>query len=104
MKSRDVKVGGSNCPLEAFGAAVGEPGSDDLGFRGPGPVSRGTGRAGDRHRRARAHLAGPHAPGQLVVAGSHGRGGLRGLLLGSTSQALLRRAICPVASFPSARP
>ncbi|GAB3507780.1 universal stress protein [Amycolatopsis cihanbeyliensis] len=37
------------------------------------------------------------AAAQLLVVGSHGRNALTGLLLGSTSQALLHKAECPVA-------
>ena len=33
---------------------------------------------------------------QLLVVGSHGRGGFRGMLLGSTSRALLQYAPCPM--------
>lgn len=40
----------------------------------------------------------------LIVLGSHGHGLMHDLILGSTAQAVLRRAPCPVLVVPSARP
>ncbi|MBZ4236557.1 universal stress protein, partial [Mycobacterium tuberculosis] len=41
-------------------------------------------------------LAGAAEGAQLLVTGSHGRGGFKGMLLGSTSRALLQVAPCPM--------
>lgn len=42
------------------------------------------------------HLLEHAANAQLLVVGSRGRGGFRGMLLGSTSQALIYHATCPL--------
>ncbi|WCZ39865.1 universal stress protein [Corynebacterium jeddahense] len=48
-----------------------------------------------RDRPVRA-LASEAEGAQLLVTGSHGRGGFKGMLLGSTSRALLQSAPCPM--------
>ncbi|SIR76856.1 universal stress protein [Williamsia sterculiae] len=62
---------------------------------------------GEKHPDVRVHrIVAPDGPAdrlldaardaQLIVLGTRGRGGFRGLLLGSTSQAVLHGARCPV--------
>lgn len=46
--------------------------------------------------RPRRQLLDQAKTARLVVVGSRGRGGFRGILLGSTSQALVHHAACPV--------
>jgi nucleotide-binding universal stress UspA family protein len=48
------------------------------------------------HAHPRRELVERSATAQLVVLGDRGRGGFPGLLLGSTGQALLHNAACPV--------
>jgi nucleotide-binding universal stress UspA family protein len=49
------------------------------------------------HGRAASGLTRAAAGARLVVVGDRGTGGLRGLLLGSISLAMVQRAPCPVA-------
>ena len=37
----------------------------------------------------------------MIVVGTRGRGGFSGLLLGSVSQAVLNRSVCPVLVIPT---
>jgi len=54
---------------------------------------------------ARGALLAAAGGAQLLAVGSRGRGGLRGMMLGSVSQAVLAHAACPVAVVhPAARP
>ena len=52
----------------------------------------------------RAALIDRSVEAQLLVVGTRGRGGIRGLLLGSVSQAVMHHAACPVLVVPSVKP
>ncbi|MEV4347529.1 universal stress protein [Actinoplanes sp. NPDC049596] len=64
------------------------------GWRDKYPAVPVTARAVVRH--PAAELTEASGAAQLLVVGTHGRGRLGGLLLGSVSQHLLRHAACPV--------
>ena len=53
---------------------------------------------------ARAALIDRSVEAQLLVVGTRGQGGIRGLLLGSVSLAVLHHAACPVLAVPSHQP
>lgn len=44
--------------------------------------------------------AGAEGPADLIVLGTHGRGGFQRLVLGSIAEKVLRRAACPVLTVP----
>ena len=60
------------------------------------PASRGEGHHARRARLRRPPLGGAVRRGRSSRRGARGSGGLAGMVLGSTSQAVLRHAPCPV--------
>jgi nucleotide-binding universal stress UspA family protein len=55
-------------------------------------------REGDPVREILRHAEG--LPADLIILGTHGRGGLERLLLGSVAETVLRKAVCPVLTVP----
>lgn len=79
-------------PLEVSETRVLEHSLEGWSQRYPGVDLEEDVEPGKPRQRLIAHSEGA----SLVVVGSRGRGGFTGLLLGSTSQALLHHAACPV--------
>ena len=79
----------SNDPATPFRTALRSP-------RGRCPCGRD-----DEHRTARlVKERARDVEADLIVVGTHGRGGFRSAVLGSVARGLLHRAFCPVLSIP----
>ncbi|OZC75287.1 hypothetical protein CH251_11030 [Rhodococcus sp. 06-462-5] len=99
----DLSIGMSVPGLEW---AVHRPEADDVLARAVDDCVRRHPTVALRHVAVRdrpVHALLDHAQNaQLLVLGSHGRGGFAGMMLGSTSRSVMARASCPVTVVPSA--
>ncbi|MEU8236285.1 universal stress protein [Actinoplanes sp. NPDC048967] len=86
----------------AFWATAGDAGALGAGTRHPDVKYRTEVVPGDSVAAALIDLAHRTAAGLLVV-GTRGRGGFRGLVMGSTSRGLIEHASCPVLVVPAPR-
>jgi nucleotide-binding universal stress UspA family protein len=98
---RTSLAGASTTGSPGFWAAVGDPGAGayGIGARYPDVHYRTEVVPGDSVAGALIGIARRTHAGLLVV-GSRGRGGLRGLVTGSTSRELIEHAPCPVIVIP----